>query len=163
MIDKRLKKLNFGAGKDVREGWDNVDRKDFDFNKFPYPIKANVYDEIEARQVLQLLDNPERVLQELWRISKNNSIIYIQTAYFNNKGAHNDIKTKYYFNENSFKFFVEHPAEMNNQKKLFEIISLYREPSLFLKWCPNFILNKIDLFFSGIYQDIHVKLKVKKH
>ncbi len=161
MTENRLKKLNFGAGKDIRNGWDNVDRENFDFNKFPYPIKTNAYDEIEARQVLQLLDNPERVLQELWRISKSNSIIYIQIAYFNNKGAHNDIKTKYYFNENSFKFFVEHPAETSHEK-LFEIISLYREPSWFLKWCPNWILDKIDLFLSGIYQDIHVKLKVKK-
>jgi len=70
-----IRKLNFGAGKDIRNDWDNVDKEDFDFNKFPYPIKTNVYDEIEIRQVLQLLDNPERVLQELWRISKNNSII----------------------------------------------------------------------------------------
>ncbi|MEK6897868.1 MAG: methyltransferase domain-containing protein [Nanoarchaeota archaeon] len=123
-----IKKLNFGAGRDKREEWDNIDKEDFDFNKFPYPIKNNTYDFIEARQVLQLLENSERVLEEFWRISKKDAIIYIQVAYFNNKGAHNDIKTKYYFNENSFKFFVEHPAEIN-QKKHFEIISIYREPS----------------------------------
>ena len=156
-----MRKLNFGCGKDYIPGWYNVDKEDFDFNVYPYPYEDNYFSEIKARQVLQLLDNPETVLQELWRISKNNSIIYIQTAYFNNKGAHNDIKTKYYFNENSFKFFVEHPAETKHEK-LFEIISIYREPTWFLKWIPNWFLNKFDLFFSGIYQDIHIKLKVVK-
>lgn len=34
-----MKRLNFGCGSNIREGWDNVDRQDFDFNEFPYPIK----------------------------------------------------------------------------------------------------------------------------
>ena len=143
---QNTRRLNFGCGKDVKEGYENVDLEDFDFNVFPYPYKNNFFDEIFCRQVLQLLQDPERVLNELWRISNQGAIIEIYVAYFNNKGAHNDIKTKYYFNENSFKFFVEHPAESHKRKK-FELIHLYREPTWFLKWLPHWLLNKIDYYY----------------
>ena len=42
-----VKKLNFGCGRDIREGYVNADiarldgvDKVFDFNKFPYPISG---------------------------------------------------------------------------------------------------------------------------
>ena len=105
MTIKASKKLNFGAGKDIKQGWDNVDKEDFDFNKFPYPYKNNIYDEVEARQVLQLLDYPEKVLHELHRITKKNGTIKVTVSHYNNKGSHNDIKTKFYFNDNIIIFY----------------------------------------------------------
>jgi len=72
-----MKKLNFGCGEDIRTGWDNVDiqksqkvQKSFDFNKFPYPIKDDTYDYVWSRSVLEHLDEPDKVLHELWRICK---------------------------------------------------------------------------------------------
>ena len=55
-------KLNFGCGKDIRVGWDNVDIleckdifKSFDFNKFPYPLKEDYYDYILMKQIINFL------------------------------------------------------------------------------------------------------------
>src|SRR3989344_3699324 len=108
-----MKKLNFGCGNNIRDGWDNCDIQKgkgvigFDFNKIPYPLKDNTYDLIESRSVLQMLNNPDEVLYGLWRISKNKAIIKIEVPYWHNKGAYNDIQTKHFFNENSFIYFAE--------------------------------------------------------
>ena len=68
-------------------------------------LKNNIYDEVEARQVLQLLDYPEKVLHELHRITKKNGTIKVTVSHYNNKGSHNDIKTKFYFNDNIIIFY----------------------------------------------------------
>ncbi len=104
-----MKKLNFGCGRIIKKGWTNVDLqkgksidKSFDFNKFPYPLKSNKFDYILVDNVLEHLDDPVRVLDELSRISKKNANILIKVPYYNCKGAYNDITHKHFFNETTF-------------------------------------------------------------
>ena len=73
-----MKRLNFGCGPDIREGWDNIDvqkgkgiTKSFNFDKFPYPIKDNTYDYILMKMVIEHLSKPDKSIEELWRITKN--------------------------------------------------------------------------------------------
>ncbi len=162
------KALSFGCGEYIEKDdenfkWDNWDIlaikgvKKVEFNELPYPAKENTYDFIKARQVLQLLDYPDKVLHELWRITKPNGVIHVTVSYYNNKGAHNDIKTKYYFNENSFRLF----CDWNKEK--FELISLGLTKTrvgkiLFFEKIRKFL----NLFISSIYENIEVKIKVKK-
>lgn len=47
----KIKRLNFGAGEDIKEGWDNCDLDNhcganitFNADKFPYPLRSNTYD-----------------------------------------------------------------------------------------------------------------------
>ena len=70
-----MKKLNFGCGKDIREGWDNVDIqknpkiiKNFNFDDLPYPLETNHYDYILMKQILNMLEKPEKVLKGLEKI-----------------------------------------------------------------------------------------------
>ncbi|GAG37131.1 unnamed protein product, partial [marine sediment metagenome] len=77
-----MKKLNFGCGMRMFDGWDNVDIqkskgifKNFDFNCFPYPIYKNSYDYILVDNILEHLLFPKKVLLELHRICKKNAII----------------------------------------------------------------------------------------
>lgn len=159
-----MKKLNFGSGIDIHEGWDNWDcrkiegvNKILDFNKYPYPVEDNTYDHIKARQILQLLEKPDRCLFELHRIAKKNSIIHVTVSHYNGKGSHNDINTRFYFNEHSFKLF----AEWNKDK--FELVDLYFTLTpmgkiIFIESIRKFL----NLFFSGIYENIEIELRVKK-
>lgn len=163
-----IKKLNFGCGNDIRKGWDNCDvqkGKDiisFDFNTMPYPLKSNTYDLIESRSVLEMLHNPDEVLNELRRIAKNGTTIRIIVPYWNNKGAHNDIQTKHFFNENSFIYFAEQKPCRVDTKKRFEIIKIVRHPTGVGKFVPSFFREKLDLFVSGLYSQIEVEYKVVK-
>ncbi len=162
-------KLNFGSGNDIYKGWDNADIQkgkgiaySFDFNKYPYPLKDNTYDFIAARQVLQLLNSPDKCLDELHRIAKPGAEVFITTSYWHNKGSHNDIKTRFYFNERSIALYVDHVCDINKRGK-YKIIKIWREPTWVGKLLVSeWLRSKVDLFVSGIYSNVCTKLKVLK-
>jgi len=164
-----IRRLNFGCGNDLKESWVNADISNgadinFDFNKFPYPIKDNSFDYIETRQVLQLLDRPDKVLHELHRIAKPNIEIKVIVGYYHNKGQWNDILTKHAFSEITFQTFVDHPVELDSNKNKFEIIEIEKTLTIFGKLLLfEFVRKKLDLFISGIYSLLIVRLKVKKN
>ena len=163
-----MKKLNFGCGNDIQEGWDNADIQKgegiitFDFDKIPYPLKSNTYDYIESRSVLQMLDRPDNVLHELRRVAKNVATIHFEVPYWHNKGAYNDIQTKHLFNENSFIYFAEEKPCRVDTVKRFAIVKLIKQPTIVGAMMPEFLRNKIDLFLSGIYANLIVEFKVIK-
>lgn len=164
-----MKKLNFGSGTDVREGWDNADwlesegtNLNFDFEKFPYPIKDNTYDYVYTRSVLEHLANPDKVLLELRRICKPNAIIEIIVPSYNNRSAYDGIEHKHYFSKICFELFVNFPYDTHNSKKFFKILLNEEIPTNVGKFFPKSLREKLSLFLFGIVSYVHVKLKVLK-
>lgn len=163
-----MKKLNFGCGSDIKDGWDNCDIQpeapiSFDFNKFPYPLKDNYYDYIYIYTVLENLDYPEKVLYELRKKCKEGAIIEIIAPYWNNKGVWNDLKTRRGFNEECFSLLANKPKIYYlNYKRDFEIIKLDLIPTSFGKIIHKRLREKLSTFFSGLIMHVHVKLKVIK-
>jgi SAM-dependent methyltransferase len=163
-----MKKLNFGCGSDIQNGWDNVDvqvnkriTKSFDFDKFPYPIKGNIYDYIFINNVLEHLNEPDKVLNELWRISKNGGVIKIIVPYYNNKGAFSDMQHKHYFSDVTFEVFVNKVCKVD-KKKLFKMESMRLIPTKVGRIFSARIRKKLSLFFGGVISQVHVKLRVIK-
>ena len=157
-----MKKLNFGCGTDIREGYDNVDilkgkeiDKSFNFDKFPYPLKTSSYDYIYINNVLEHLEDPEKVLEELYRITKKNGKIKIIVPHYTNKGAYSDLSHKRFFNEVSFKNFVE-------KRKKFKIINIHLIPTNAGRIFPKIIREKVSLFLNGLISQIDVELGVIK-
>ncbi|VVB82957.1 Methyltransferase domain protein [uncultured archaeon] len=163
-----MNKLNFGCGEDIKEGFDNIDvqinpkiQKSFNFDKFPYPIKENSYDYIWSRSVLEHLEEPDKVLNELWRICKPNAVIEMIVPYYNNKSAVSDMQHKHFFSDTTFKVFVDETCRINKEKK-FKIKKLELVPTVIGKFMPKFLREKLSLFFGGIISYVHVELIVKK-
>lgn len=163
-----MRKLNFGCGEDIMEGWDNIDvqkglkiTKSFDFDRFPYPIKEDTYDYVYSRSVLEHLEEPDKVLNELWRICKPNAIIEIIVPYYNNKSAFGDFNHLHYFSEQCFLDYIkEH--NVVDKKKRYDIESLELVPTKVGKFIPRIMRKKLALFLGGIISYIHIKIKVKK-
>ena len=163
-----MKKLNLGCGPDIREGWDNVDiqkgkgiLKSFNLNKFPYPFEDNSYEIIYLNNVLEHLSEPDKVIDELWRISKKEGIIEIIVPHYTNKGAYSDMQHKHFFNEVCFTELINQVAIVSRKKK-FEIISLKMTPTVVGRVFPRFLREKLSLFCNGLLSQIHVQLKVLK-
>ncbi len=129
-----MKKLNLGCGMDIKNGWINVDcvknmgvDKVFDLNQFPYPFKENQFDLILLNAILEHLDNPEKVIEEIWRISKHSAKIFISVPHFSCWQTWGDITHKRAFNSTSlFPFSIKksHRSSsslINQKKELFEI------------------------------------------
>jgi len=166
-----MKKLNFGCGNKILEGWVNVDiqkargiDKSFDFNKFPYPFKDNSFDYILVDNVLEHLDNPKKVLDELHRIAKKDAIIKIIVPYYHCRGAYNDITHKHFFSDVSFDNLVnpEKHYSLTTRKK-FEIKKLELIPTKLGKMIfPKKLRYLASLVLGEIFKAIDVELRVLK-
>ena len=171
-LSSAMKKLNFGCGRDVKKGWDNADGQkgkgviSFNFDKFPYPIKANTYNYIFVNNVLEHLQDPDKVLDELWRISKPGAKIEIWVPHYTNKGAYDRLDHKHYFNETCFEYLEEdfvRLAELDpNFIPKFRIRLLEITPTEVGRFLPRSIREKLSRFINGLLSQIHVELEVVK-
>jgi predicted SAM-dependent methyltransferase len=113
-----MAKLNLGCGNDYRAGYVNVDIGDcvkdveHDLENFPYPFADNEFEEIIMIHCIEHIsrDNFPKLVQELHRISKPNSIINIEAPYYLSRNAYTDFTHKNFMTEESFGYFdVNHP------------------------------------------------------
>ena len=92
-----MKKLNLGCGSSVLDGYINVDKFSYykpnlihDLEIIPYPFDENSVDEIILSHVLEHIgQDPEifnKIVKELYRICKNDTLIHIYVPHPN----HND-------------------------------------------------------------------------
>ena len=144
-------KLNFGCGNQILKGYDNLDKKDFDFNKFPYPIKDNTYGYILVRCVIEHLIDLHSVFRELQRISKDGAIIEILTTYYNNYTSYNNIEHIHHFNASAF---IQLDIKGLKLKKLKLISS---KAGFFVPFREFF-----SRYISGLIKQIYVEFEVKK-
>lgn len=110
--EKKLKVLDLGCGKKKRAGAIGVDfsdRHDADIihnlNIFPYPLKDEEFDEIYLDNVLEHLDDPLRVMEEVHRISKLGGKVKVIVPYFRSVWAFIDPTHQHFFAVDSFAFY----------------------------------------------------------
>ena len=105
-------KLDIGCGSSKKEGYMGVDKLALpgvdvrhDLEIFPYPFATGSVDEIWMDQVLERLNNPVRVIEELYRICKNGASITIGVPYFRSFYAVIDQTHKNFFSVHWFDYF----------------------------------------------------------
>ena len=110
-----IKTLNVGCGQTkipCSIGMDIIEIPGFvdivcDLNKLPYPFENDFFDEIHLYHVLEHLDAPIKVIEELHRILKINGILYLRVPHFSSMNAFTDITHKRPFGYRSFDCFEE--------------------------------------------------------
>lgn len=114
-------RLDIGCGSSKRDGHVGVDiiKLDgvdivHDLTMFPYPFAENSVDEIWMDNVLEHLENPLLVMNEIYRICKNGAKITISVPYFRSFYATIDPTHRNYFGVNWFNYFD--PSHIFNQR-----------------------------------------------
>jgi len=164
-------KINFGCGKDIREGYINVDiqigkgiDKSYNFDEFPYPHKDNEFDYVYCNNVLEHLKYPDKVLKELHRITRKKGTIYIRVPYVKSLLAWNDLTHRHYFNLRSMEQLIKgHDRYEHKEKNLFNIISMRLRPTFYGKLFPKFLRKYVNYIFTEIFDMVEVELEVKKN
>jgi SAM-dependent methyltransferase len=107
-----LRKLNLGCGRDIYQGWINLDRANLpgvdvvhDLEQLPLPFKDKHFDHIQAKDVLEHVDCI-RVLRELHRILKDGGTLSIRVPHFTSADNYIDPTHKHRFSIRTFEFFV---------------------------------------------------------
>jgi len=108
---QNYKKLNLGAGKDIRSEYVNHDIANIDgidvvhnLNDLPWPWEKDSFEEIVAMDVLEHLDEFLPIMEELHRILRPDGIIRIKVPYWNSVFCHIDPTHKQLFHEMTFHF-----------------------------------------------------------
>jgi SAM-dependent methyltransferase len=174
-----MKKLNLGSGKDIKQGFVNLDAVKLpgvnivhDLNKYPYPFKDNTFDEVEANMILEHLDNWLRCLRELRRICKPDAIINIRVPFFPSMYAASDPTHKNFFTYQTFDYISSsHPNHIfgNIKSPYFKIeerkiIFSWNKAFGFMNWLVNLHPVFYQRYLAGIFpsNEIKVKLRVLK-
>jgi predicted SAM-dependent methyltransferase len=108
----KQKILDLGCGKKKRPGAIGVDYSEWhdadvihDLNVFPYPFESNSIDQVYLDNVLEHLDQPMRVMEEVYRITKTGATIKIIVPYFRSLWAFIDPTHKTFYTVDSFAYY----------------------------------------------------------
>ena len=184
-----MNKLNLGCGKDIKDGYINLDIVDYggnmihDINSFPYPFEENYFDEIYASHILEHLDNFHNSITELYRILKPNGMLIVYAPFFLNTKYFGEPDHKIPFSIRTFdnyeyignrklKFYekwkLNHRTNYEG-KAQFEVLEKRFITSHFalLKWMDFFVnLEPViyERFFAGIFspEEVYFKLRAIK-
>ena len=161
-----MKKLNLGCGKDIKSDCVNMDlvKREgvllHDLSKLPWPFKDNEFDIIYAHHIIEHLDDVIKTLEEIYRISKKDTLVYIKVPHYGTEAAHIDPTHKHFFSENSFDWYFTKKQRMKFKFK-FDILNkeiVYNNPR-FLRIIPKKIRK--NLFLNQIYE-LKFTLKIQK-
>ncbi len=105
-------KIDFGCGQKKKEGYIGVDMRQLpgvdivhDMNNAPYPFADSVADQILMDNVLEHLDDPLRVMEEIYRISADGGQVVVSVPYFRSFYAVIDPTHKNFFGVWWFNYF----------------------------------------------------------
>lgn len=159
-------------------GLDIVDIKDtvdivHDLNEFPYPFENDYFDEIHLYHVLEHLDNPIKVVEEMHRILKNSGSFFLRVPHYSSMGAFSDITHKRPFGYSSFDCFEEtNPYHFYTEvdyeivKKKIKYLAHYPNDGIYDQYlyentCPlifrpavlalNFLISLSPMFFERFW------------
>jgi len=147
-------KLNLGCGNRRFKRYRNLTKKDLDLNTFPYPFKDNSVDEILLYFVLEHLNNPVKVLEELHRISKPSRLIKLKLPY----GIRwmDNLEHKRGYTEKTFKNF----SNSYITKVPFKLNKIRYYPYFYTRFIPFWWI--IGRYLNRFIKNIYIELKVEK-
>lgn len=156
-------KIYFGCGQHKINGFIGVDKIQMDavdlihdMNLFPYPFLDNCIDEILLINILEHLPDTVRVIEEIWRICKQDATVRISVPYYNSPGACSDPTHVRFFTESSFDYFTKDGA---TGLSVYNYYSKARFDITAIAPCQKRILNffpkKIQYFLAHHLCTIH--------
>jgi len=106
------KVLDIGCGKKKVPGAIGIDFNPdldadvvHDLNVFPYPFEDGAFDEVHIRSTLFLLDDPVKVMEEVYRVCKTGAHVVVLQPYFRSAWNYIDPWVKNFGTVHSFAFY----------------------------------------------------------
>lgn len=157
-------KINLGSSGFNEPGYINVDIRSaikpdviHDLNVFPYPFKGDSADDIRLVHVLEHLEKPFLVMQELHRILKPGGTLYIAVPHFSRGFTHAehthgfDVSFPYYFTMRFPEQFYGAEYELVSLRlNWISQITMRYLPKLGFGIVTRFLLNVLHVVFTAL-------------
>lgn len=179
-----MRKLNIGAGTDLRLGYVNHDISPLDgidcvhdLNVYPWPWEDASFEEIIANDVIEHLDDFMKAMEELYRVLEPGGVVKLSVPYWNSVSAQGDPTHRRGFHEYTFRFFdPESPlckeryyytsARFSIIKEVFVVSPFapyFQLPGLRMVKIKGRITKRLVAFFSNtlsnVIHDLELELK----
>jgi SAM-dependent methyltransferase len=132
-----MKILDLGSGPwkypgSISVDWNKEVNPDivWDLNVLPYPFNDDEFDLVYASHVLEHLDNPVKVIEEIWRILKPNGMLIVKVPHFSCRTAYGNPEHKHYFSSLFFDYFEREKESTSKTRAKFKILKIR------LLWSP---------------------------
>ena len=172
--------LDLGCGKNKRFGSVGVDfstRHNPDMvhnlNNYPYPFESNFADEVYLDNILEHLNEPMLVMQEVHRITKMEGLVKVIVPYFRSKWAFTDPTHKTFYTVDSFAYYdPDHEIckrydYIDTRFKVLKIV--FNEGlekgsllSRFIVWLANINPHRYETYLSHLYPLDQISFHLKK-
>jgi predicted SAM-dependent methyltransferase len=160
-----------GCGPRPIEGFINADVRRFpgvevlcDFSRFPWPFVDDSFEEVQAINIIEHLDNTIRVMEEVHRITKRGARIIIKVPHYKHANAFKDPTHVRFFMEETFDYFGknEYSYYTNARFRLVSVTKIHEYhvakyvkrlfPRL-LPWIEKFLDNTVESLIFTLETD----------
>lgn len=149
-----MKILDIGCGGRKTAGAIGIDkyfasRPDIvgDLDGSSWPLRADTFDKIVCRHILEHLHDTVAVMEEIHRIAKPGARVHIEVPHFSHPDAYRDPTHRHYFTYFSFDYFTGDPMYPEYTKARFKVVSKrFRATS----GINRFLSSRLD---PGLYEE----------
>jgi ubiquinone/menaquinone biosynthesis C-methylase UbiE len=158
--------LDIGCGSNKVPGAVGLDKrscKDVDvICDFEYglPIRDSRVTAVYLRHVIEHVRDLVHLMEEIYRVSKKDAIVYVEAPYYSSRGAFRDPTHLHFISEDTFQYF-EYPADYG-AKTNFKIESIrygYRKP---FRYFPEYIRKRFRRYLLNVVDNLSVTLRAIK-
>lgn len=144
------RKLNLGCGNKTFSDFWNVDvsaryapDEVVNLNHLPWPWPDNSFDYVRALEVIEHLDEPLKVMEEIRRVCSHGAVVEITVPHFSSANAFTDPTHKHYFGLHTFGFFTAEGFFPDVRQGTFKVQKnyLFFHPGLFSR-LYSFLANR---------------------
>jgi len=124
-----------------------------DLNVFPYPLPDNEFDWIEMSNIIEHIDNPLLVMNEVYRIFKDGATARIITPHYSSHLSYGDMEHKNRFGYCAF-ISLEETGLFKIKKHLLHFSDFYK--FMFISTFANLFPRKWEKYLCFIFPALYI-------
>ncbi|MFC1562596.1 methyltransferase domain-containing protein [candidate division KSB1 bacterium] len=156
-----MKILDVGCGPNSKkEGSIGLDKRPaphvdivHDLNEYPYPFPDNNFDWIEMSNIIEHVEKPLYMLNEVHRIAKNGATVRILTPHYSSQLSYGDFEHLHHFGYRTF-LTLQNTGLFKIKKKELCFTDLYRV--LGISFLANKFPHRWEKYLSNIFPALFV-------
>jgi len=161
-----MKILDLGCGpKTKKPGSIGLDKRSaphvdvvHDLNVYPYPFPDNEFDWIEMSHIIEHLDRPLQLMNEVHRIAKNGTTIRIITPHYSSQLSYGDLEHFHHFGYITF-LTLQNTGLFKIKKHKLWFTDLYKVLgiSMLANWFPRRWEKYLAFIFPAFYVEVFLE------